>query len=356
MKKILLSLLIPIIVAVTLITCQKQQEKKNKQTSPRADDSAIAVRLTPVRQSNFSLPIVSSGLVSTETESKLSFKVSGMISSVLVEEGQSVTKGQLVASLDLTEINAQVSQAKNNTEKIKRDLERGQRLHKDSAITLEQVQNLQTAYDVAKENYTIASFNKQFATIHAPTSGKIIRKYANEGEQINAGMPVLLMNSATDKNWIVKIGLPDVDWVRVKKGDLAKIVFDAYPDSKFDGEVSLINEGADPVTGLYLAEVKIKPDGRKLASGLFAKVEIISSTNQSLRSIPIEAIIEGNGKNAFVFVAQSDHKSVKKIPITVAYITGDSAMVSKGLENIKEIVSSGSAFLTEFSTIQITQQ
>lgn len=351
MKKLLLILFIP---TVSLISCSKQ-EKNIKQESLFADGSAIAVRLAPVHRSNFSMPIVSSGLVSTEAESKLSFKVGGMISSILVREGQTVVKGQLLASLNLTEINAQVSQAKNNVDKLKRDLERGQRLHKDSAITLEQLQNLQTTYNIAIENYTIASFNKQFATIHAPTSGKIIRKFANEGEQISAGVPVLMMNSATEKNWIVKIGLPDIDWIRIKKGDKAKITFDAYPEIKFNGEVSLINEGADPVTGLYLVEVRIESGGRKLASGLFAKVEIVSSIEESFRSIPIEAVIEGSGKNAFVFVIQSDHKSVKKIPIEVAYFTNDSAMVSKGLENINEIISSGAAFLTEFSAVQITQ-
>jgi len=89
-----------------------------------------------------------------------------------VKEGEDVSKGQLLASLDLTEIDAQVSQSKNNLEKTKRDLERGQRLLKDSAATLEQIQNLQTAFNVADENFRIASFNRQFSTIHANASGR----------------------------------------------------------------------------------------------------------------------------------------------------------------------------------------
>lgn len=354
MKKILFSVLSALVLAVLLFTCTKQQASKEKQKKPLADESAIAVQLIPVTQGKFSLPIVSSGLISTETESKLSFKVGGIISKIFVEEGQSVTKGQLLASLNLTEIDAQVSQAKNNLEKLKRDVERINRLYKDSAATLEQQQNIQTALNVAQENYTIASFNKQFATIHATTSGKVIRKFANEGEQVSSAAPVFIVNSSANNNWIVKIGLPDVDWVRVKKGDPAKITLDAYPDVVFEGEVSLINEGADAINGLYQTEVKVRSNGRKLASGLFARVEIASSANQSLRGIPIEALIEGNGKDAYVFIANSNRTSVKKIPVRVAYITGDSAVISKGLENVSQIISAGSAFLTEFSTIQIT--
>jgi RND family efflux transporter MFP subunit len=356
MKKMLLSVLTPVILAVVLFTCRKQEENKEKQTAQRADESAIAVELTPVKQGNYSLPVISSGLIGTETESKLSFKVGGMIASVLVREGESVVKGQLLASLDLTEINAQVSQATHNLEKTKRDLERGQRLYKDSAATLEQMQNLQTAYDAANESFTIASVNRQFSSIRATTSGKVIRKFVNAGEQISAGAPVFIINSAAQNDWIVKIGLPDVDWVRVKKGDKAKITFDVYPDVIFDGEVSLVNEGADLVNSLYSIEVKIKPNGKKLASGLFARVEILPSFKQSMRGIPIESIIEGHGKDAFVFIVNEDKKSVRKIPITIAYITSDSAIVSKGLENVREVITSGSAFLTEFSTIQIAQQ
>ena len=351
MKKIFLK---PLFLAVLIFAFVACKEKKEEQTG-QIDESTVAVKVMPVHVGSYNQPIVSSGLISTETESKLSFKVGGIISRILVEEGQAVTKGQLLASLNLTEIDAQVSQAKNNFEKAKRDLERGQRLFRDSAATLEQMQNLQTAYDVAGENFTIASFNKQFATIHANASGRVIRKFVNEGEQISAGSPVLMINSSAQNNWIVKIGLPDVDWVRVKKGDRAKVFLDAYPNDTFDGEVSLINEGADQLNGLYHAEIRVNPKDKKLASGLFAKVEIISSTKQSLKGVPIEAIIEGKGKNAFVFIANQDQKSVRKIPVTVAYITRDSAIISKGLENVKEVITSGSAFLTEFSTIQISK-
>lgn len=337
----------------TLIACK--HETKKEDPASKFDESTIAVAVMPVHQGAYNVPVISSGLISTETESKLSFKIGGIISRIFVEEGQAVKKGELLASLDLTEINAQVSQARNSLEKTKRDLERGQRLYKDSAATLEQMQNLQTAYEVANENFTIASFNKQFATIHANASGRVIRKFVNEGEQVTSGSPVLMVNSSGQNNWIVKIGLPDVDWVRVKKGDHARIFLDAYPNEVFDGEVSLINEGSDQLNGLYHAEVKVNASGHKLASGLFAKVEILTQNKQSLQGVPIEAIVEGKGKNAFVFVPSGDGKSVKKIPVVVAYITGDSAIISKGLENVAQVITSGSAFLTEFSTIQISK-
>jgi len=351
MKKLFLTLLIPISLGILLWTCSKNEKKESVSTA--IDESAVAVKLSPVQTGEYSLPVISSGLISTENESKLSFKIGGVISRIYVKEGEDVSKGQLLASLDLTEIDAQVSQAKNNLEKTKRDLERGQRLLKDSAATLEQIQNLQTAFDVADESFRIASFNQQFSTIRANTSGKVIKKFVNEGELINGGMPVLTINSAASQDWIVRIGLPDVDWVRVKKGDKAKIYTDAYPNDFFEGDLNVINEGADLVNGLYQAEVRVKPGNKKLASGLFAKVEIIPSAKKKLQRVPIESIVEGQGKKAFVFIVKRNKKSVQKLPVTIAYLEDKNAFILDGLTNVNEVVTSGSAFLTENSTVKI---
>ena len=347
-KFILLSLGIVLLAA----SCSK---RKQDNPSKPIDESAIAVKLTAVQQGEYSLPIVSSGLMATENESRLSFKLTGIVSKIYVKEGQRVSQGQLLASLDLTEINSQVGQAKNNLDKMKRDLERGQRLLKDSAVTIEQIQNLQTAYNVADESYRIALFNQQYATIRASQNGNVIRKFANEGELVSSGTPVLIVNAAAQDNWRVKIGLPDVDWVRVKIGDKVKINTDSYPGVTFDGVVSVLNEGAEPTSGLYLAEIKVNPGNKKLASGLFAKVTITPSDKVKLWSVPIEALIEGTGKKAFVFVAEPTSKSVRKLPVSVAYLDNDQAYLFSGLENVSHVITAGSAFLTENSSIIISQ-
>lgn len=352
MKKIIISASVPVLLAVVLFTCGSNNSSAEAESTPAIDDAAVAVRVSEVTEGDFTLPVVSSGLITTETESRLSFKTGGIVTSILVKEGQSVIKGQLLATLDQTEIDAQLSQAKNNLDKTRRDFERVERLFKDSAATLEQYQNVKTAYDVANEQSRIAAFNKQYSTIHANANGRVIRKFVNEGEQVGGGSPVLVINSADENDWIVRMGLPDVDWVRIRKGDKAIVRTDAYPGERFDATVSLINEGADVVSGLYVVEVKIAPKGRKLASGLVANVEIIPSERQKLKSIPIEAVVEGSGANAFVFVT-SDEKSVKKIPVRIAYLSQDRAMISGGLDTVTKVITAGSAFLTESSTIKI---
>ena len=346
---------IPLLIAITLFTCKQQEAKKEKQAVGVLDEGAVAVTLTPVVSVSISIPVSASGLVGTKSEARLAFKIGGIVKNIFVKEGQSVVKGQLLATLDLTEIEAQVNQARNNVEKIKRDLERTQRLYKDSAATLENVQNLQTAYSVAIETKTIAEFNREYATIKATSSGKVLKKFLNEGELAAPGTPVFMLNSAGQNEWIVKVSVPDVDWGRLQIGDKSKITIDAFPNEPISGEVSLIGEGADPFTGLYYIEVSLPKTSKRMASGLFASLEITPSKVLSLYQIPIEALVEGFSRNAFVFVLNGDKKHIKKLEVKVAYIKDKSAFVSSGLEGVANVITSGSGFLTESSVVTIIE-
>ena len=209
------------------------------------------------------------------------------------------------------------------------------------------VQNTKTSYDVAVQTKTIAEFNKDYASIKATSAGKILKKFLNEGELAAPGAPVFMQNSAGQNEWIIKLSVPDVDWVRLQVGNKARIALDAFAGEMSSGEVSLIGEGADPFTGLYPVEVSISKTANRLASGLFASVEVMPAKTILLTPIPIDALVEGLGRNAFVFVLLEDGKHIKKIQVKVAYIKDGMAYVSEGLEGVEEVISSGSGFLTE---------
>src|SRR5882762_8948164 len=181
--------ILPILVSLAATGCGD----KGKAEAAKEDD-AVPVKTAPVSVLAYSPELVYSGMMASASEAKLSFKIGGMIARIYVKEGDHVSKGQLLATLDLTEINAQVEQASQNTEKANRDLNRVKNLFEDTAATLEQYQNVQTQQTVAKENLRIAQFNRQYAQIRAGEDGTIIHKIMNEGEYASAGSAVLIMN------------------------------------------------------------------------------------------------------------------------------------------------------------------
>jgi RND family efflux transporter MFP subunit len=332
-------------LAAFLLSCS------NTETTTRGNHE-VAVNNCAVESKQVAQPVYASGLLFSETEAVLSFKIGGIIQQMFVEEGDAVKKGQLLAKLDLTEINAQVVQAQNGVEKAGRDLARVKNLYADSVATLENLQDLTTALNVAKEGLHIAEFNQRFAEIRAVSNGRIVRKMKNKGELVSPGIPVFFMNDTGDDQWKLKAGIADKDWVRLKEGDKATVSFDAYPEAEFEGTVIRLAEGADLTNGSYQVEIQVDPNGKKFAVGLYAETKITPSQAKTYKVIPVEALVEGSGKSGFVFTMDGKDR-VKKIPIEVAFMLDNKIAVKSGLENIHHVISAGSGYLTEYSTVKV---
>lgn len=342
-----------------LAGCQKAQPAAAEATTtPAATTDNVAATLAPVRRQVLAQPIAASGQLSSETEARLSFKTGGIVRRVLVKEGDFVQKGQLLAALDLTEISAQVAQAEQGQTKARRDLDRFGRLLADSAAPREAVENLRTAYAVAREQARIARFNQQYSEIRAPVAGRVVRKLLNEGELAAPGTPVLFMNATAGATWVLKAGVADKDWARLQVGDVATVLLDAYPGQEFAGRVSRLAQGADPATGTWQVEIRLRPRAEvRLATGLFARATLRPRQQAAYRVIPAEALVEGEGENGFVFVpvgpGPSSTRKVRKMPIRVAFLQGSDVYVSHGLDSLTQVVQRGAGFLTEYSTINV---
>ncbi|MFA5659733.1 MAG: efflux RND transporter periplasmic adaptor subunit [Oscillospiraceae bacterium] len=328
-----------------IIACSKEEEINTKVKE-------IVVKTGKIEKISYQPVIITSGKIHSQNEVKLSFKTGGIIKQIFVSEGETVKKGQLLASLNLSEIEARVEQAKKAYEKAVRDHDRVENLYNDSVATLEQFQDAGTGLSVAGSNLEIAEFNLKYSNITAPADGRILMKLSEENELAGPGQPLFVFG-ATDTDFVIRVGVTDKDLVKLAMRDKAKIKVDAYPDFEFSGIVSEIGQAADSYNGTYEVEVKINPESKKLASGFVGKVEIYPSQLVNVNRIPVESLVEANKSEGFVFIPKGNDGSVEKVKIRIEAIAGESILVSEGLENINEIVTEGSAYLTNTSKIKI---
>ncbi|MBX2841346.1 MAG: efflux RND transporter periplasmic adaptor subunit [Flammeovirgaceae bacterium] len=315
-------------------------------------------KLKPVLVEDLSLskePIVidASGILGSKAEVKMSFKLGGIIQKIFVEEGQSVKAGQLLASLNMSEIDAQVNQAKNAVEKAKRDLARAENLHSDSVITLEQLQDLTTVYEVSKSDLQIATFNQKYAKIVAPENGKIHKKFAEEGELVNGGTPIFQVGNTAKDAYIMRIGVADKDIVRLQLGDPAKITFDAYASTDFPAYVSEIAESADPQTGTFEVELTMEPSAYIIKNGFVGKVKIYPATKNSYYKISINALVEGNQETAQIYVLEEKSNTVKKVKVKPEYIVDGFFTIQANDSMSGKVVVEGAAYLSDGDQVEI---
>lgn len=346
MKKIQFLLLIS---GLFLLSCNQ----KPKDKSPLGEPDIISVKVSPISALNTSSYIQATGLVSTEDETNYSFKIGGVISSILVNEGQFFKKGQLLATLNTTEIAAGVAQSGLGVEKAQRDYARAVSLYKDSVFTLEQLQNTKTALDIARKSNEAVAFNEHYAKIYASSDGFVAKKIASEGEVVEGGMPVLLTNSIKQNaSYLLKVGVTDLEWAEVKIGQLAKVKLDGYPDQVFQASVLRKLQSADQQIGSFQVELKLNLQGIVPAVGMFGKAEITTDQQQTSIVIPYSSLVEADGKKAFVFTAVGNNK-VKKLPVNIEKFDNDKVYLTGQLDGANNIVVSNSAYLNEQSIIKI---
>ncbi len=335
------------LISISLFSCDGIHQREG-------EERAVPVKIVHATEDSVTASIRCAGQVSVGEITKLSFKTGGIISNIPVDEGDRVTKGQLLARLDPSEIQARVNQAKVAMEKAQRDYERALNLYDDDVATLEQLQNAQSAYEFAEQDYRVASFNLRHSEIRAPSEGSILKRLAEERELIGQGMPVFVFGSS-EKNWVVRCGVVDRDIVRIEAGDSASIEIDAYPGEALTGYVTEVGEAPDPNSGIYEIGIILDETELKLVTGLIAEVRIFPRKREPMKLIPIDALVRIEGDAGLIFVPDMTTSTAVKIGVEVKEIIGEKVALESGLDGVDRVITDGAGYLTDGAKIRVIE-
>ena len=328
-----------------------------REAVPRAP--AVSVSVSTVLSGAAAAGVIATGTFGSRDEIPLAFKIGGFVSRVLVDEGATVHRGQLLASLDLREINAAVAKARVGFDQARRDQARMQRLAADSVATLVQLQDATSALDAARSDLITATVNREYAAIVAPESGIVLQRQVTAGSNVSAGATIMLLGG-TRRGRVLRVGLPDRDALRVKLGDAATIRFDALPERVFVGSVQLVGRSADPRTGTYAVEITVN-GADALPSGLVGTATIAAhgATGEasSGRSVSVDALLEADRDSATVYTIVPASDSPNELVaqprrVRVTGVSGDRAMI-EGLAPGTRVVTRGAAYVTPGARVRI---
>jgi RND family efflux transporter MFP subunit len=319
---------------------------------PARESTAVAVRLSEIQRGPVERPVRAAGILGDGSAVTLSFKVGGVVTRVLVREGQHVKRGQLLAAIDPTEVEAGRSQADRAVEKAERDLERLRFLHASQSAPLADLQNAETGLSLARAAADAAAFNARHAAVLAPEDGVVDRRLVEVGEVVAPGHPAFSLSTARQRAR-VRVALADRDALDVSLNDEARVVFDARPEQTHRAHVTEIAGSASPGTGTFAVELTLD-DAPQLAlpAGLTAKVEI-ARVEASAVSVPLGAIVDGDGHEAAVYVLEGQR--ARRVPVSVRFLAGERAFLARGLEQAQAVVDQGAAQLTDGAAVRVVR-
>lgn len=311
-----------------------------------ADAYRVPVTTVQAQPERRVVPVYSSGKLANKSEFRLGFKTAGIVKTIAVEEGQQVDAGQVLATLNLKEVNARLESAKTQQQKALRDYQRLEKIYRQKVITLEQLQNARSALQIAAAELQIAQFNRQYSTITAPSAGRVLKRLAETDELIAAGDPVFLL-AADAKGWVVRVGLADKDIVRLQLGDTATLALDAFPGAVLNGEVSEIAAVANGQTGIFEVEVSVVDPPAQLRSGFVVRVKIAPSLIEPLIYLPLESVVAGSKQRGEIYVYDPQSSQVQKRAVGIAHLSDSEVAIRAGLAGKEQVVAKGAAYLRD---------
>ncbi len=265
------------------------------------------------------------------------------VKAVYVDEGDFVKKDQLLAELDTELVDAKLAQAKAarsaalaavrsakaQVEVLEKDYKRLQKLYKQKVIPKQKLDQIKGKYEAALASLDMArkKVKEAEAAIHqltilrgyhritAPVSGVISMRRVDPGDVVGAAMPIFKID-CIDKVKVIG-SVPENKYRFVKKGMLADVDVDSYPDRKFKGYVKIVSPVIDPATRTATIEVHLDNKGFLLKPGMFARVKLNLGKRKAL-VIPRTAIkkITGAGGD-YVFWVKDNKASLKRVELGV---------------------------------------
>lgn len=320
---------------------------KGKQETPAAP-APIKVTILPVQQSNRLQELSYSGSIEPENIAQVGFAVPGVINNITVQEGQMVTQGQLLATIDATEYANALSIADAGLEQAEDMFKRLSELYQKGSLPEKDYVDIKTKVAQARANKSINAKRIADSRLYAPMSGIVTAKLVERGSTAAPGIPAFTIV----KTAIVyaKVAVPESEVGKLKTGMNATVFVPTLGDSA-KGKIHIINPQGDASSKSYAVKILLNNNDRKLLPGMIANVSITPGNNEDIISIPATSVIRDADDITYVFVANDQHKAIRK-RISVGTITGNQEVVVKeGLRIGDRVVIAGQSRLKDGTAI-----
>ena len=276
-------------------------------------------------------------------------RVDGMLEYLAVEEGDKVKQGQVLATLDKSELRLNLKEANARLENNRNVYERTLKMLEQDLTSQEALEKAKYDYETAKAQKERAELNLHYATITAPFSGVITRRAVEQGDMIRSG--TVLFQLADVEKLRLRVYVPEKEMGRISVGNPVRIQTEMYPGRYFSGVVEMIAPVVDPLTGTLKVTVRVTDEQGILRPGMFCSVYILIDTRRDVLVISRKALIPDT-EVPEVFVVD-DSGLVHRRQLEIGIQQGDTLEVVKGLSEDELVVLVGQESLHEGAPVQV---
>ena len=295
------------------------------------------------------------GSVDATLNATMSFEVAGLITEILVTEGQAVSEGQVLARLDPRDYEAQRDAALAMANERWADYQRYQELYTADAASVQELDLARRSHEVAESQLRIAQKAVDDTELRARFAGTLSRRLVEEFENVQAKDPVVVVQDESQLE--IKFNIPESDaglwhpgWSIDDVNEQLELLvaLTARPDRPFEARISEMATTADPVTRTFEITLRFTPDPDVTArTGMTAIVRANRDDVSEVFMIPASAVIGDEQGQSFVWKVDSSSGRVSRTAVEIGDISGPNITILSGLSLGDTIATAGAHSLAD---------
>jgi membrane fusion protein (multidrug efflux system) len=298
-------------------------------------EQAVPVEVEAASQRRIAASYAGTANLEVPADAQVVAKTSGVLLRVLVEEGDQVRAGEVLAQLDPERPRLEAARAEATMRRAQNNYERSRELFERKLVSTESNDQLRFEYESAKAAWELAKLELSYTTITAPIGGVVAQRLAKPGNLINVN--TALYRIVDNSRLEAVLNVPEREMATMKAGLPIRMEVDALRGQAFEGVVDRISPVVDATSGTFRV-VGVFRGQDALKPGMFGRLQIVYDEREAALTVPREALVESNGESSVFLVKEG--KAVRRV-VKLGYVNGEYAEVLDGLKAGDKVITAG---------------
>ena len=284
-----------------------------------------------------------------EKEAQVLARVTGIVQSIAVEEGDAVSKYASLLLVENDEYRLRVDQAAANTTNLKSKLVRIEKAA-SQVVSAEEHETAKNDLATAEAAEGLARLNLSYTSVTAPFTGRVVKRLTDIGQNVSVGTPLFVL--ADFNPLLARVHVPAKEFKKLKADQDVELVLDST-GQRLRGVITLVSPTIDPTTGTIKVTVEVAEYPQETRPGDFAEVEIVTERHLDSLLVNKSAVITDKGDQV-VFVAAGN--VAERRVVTVGFMDHAHAEILSGVKSGEPVVIKGQRSLKHGSPLKVIEE
>ncbi len=337
------------ILILILSLLQGCSDRKN---TTQINEVQIPVLTSAVEASQSLKEISLSGNIEGFKTVRLGFLVAGKINFIAANEGQMVSKGQLLSSLDPTNYGIAKELADIQVNQVQDEYDRLKLMYDNNSLSESDFAKISYGLQQAKAQQKLHTKNLEDTKLYSPIEGVLLKKLCETGEITGVGIPLFVVSDI--RKIKVSAFIPENELHNIRLGQTARVLIPSL-DNTFDGKIIEVGSAADVASRAFSVKIEVENRGMLIRPGMIAEVKIVTAQDQKILLIPAGSILHDFNNQSFVYIIDGSTGKAFRRNVSLGRAINDKIEVISGLKETDMVVSGGQQKLVDGSQVIVTK-